>query len=330
MSGIPASYSMLPDFVKDALAGKLLETHRLALRSLDLLAALRSSVDEIKWHGARKLIASEGSRRRFLAATIELHECQHYPASNFFGAKSYGGTGAHFLSWLRTAISQPLLRCVDKIGVSLKTACSAAKRAGTIGLAWTARSETTSIALRGSVQLVSIPLAAVPRFRSASSFLGSERYRNLYVSLSWGRSMSDDWFRRHTWTDSDRAEFYARLERSRTAFHKAQYARIQAYELHQAGGARYAREALDLLDTIVESWMGDAQRASVHHQRAECLRDLGPTLNVRRITTIGIGPGCPGPRPQHHGAGPHGAVQAVTVASCFVMSQSTRIDCNSL
>ncbi len=26
---------------------------------------------------------------------------------------------------------------------------------------------------------------------------------------------------------------------------------------------------------IVESWMGDAQRTSVHHQRAECLRDLG-------------------------------------------------------
>ncbi|MBI2841669.1 MAG: hypothetical protein HYX75_25415 [Acidobacteria bacterium] len=87
--------------------------------------------------------------------------------------------------------------------------------------------------------------------------------------------MSDDWFRRHSWTETDQAEFFARLGRSRTPFHKAQYVRIQAYELHQAGGARYAREALELLDTIVESWMGDAQRASVHHQRAECLRDLG-------------------------------------------------------
>jgi len=43
------------------------------------------------------------------------------------------------------------------------------------------RSETTCIALRGSVQLVSIPPAAVPRFHSASSCLGSGRYRNLYV-----------------------------------------------------------------------------------------------------------------------------------------------------
>jgi tetratricopeptide (TPR) repeat protein len=86
--------------------------------------------------------------------------------------------------------------------------------------------------------------------------------------------MSDEWFRRHTWTEADQAEFFARLGRSRTAFHKAQYARIQAYELHQAGGARCARAALELLDMIVQSWMGDAQRASVHHQRAECLRDL--------------------------------------------------------
>jgi hypothetical protein len=78
----------------------------------------------------------------------------HYPLSNFFWAKIYGGTGAHFLSWLRTAISQPLFRHVDKIVASLKTACSAAKRAGTIELG---------------------------RFRSASSFLSSERYRNLYV-----------------------------------------------------------------------------------------------------------------------------------------------------
>jgi tetratricopeptide (TPR) repeat protein len=87
--------------------------------------------------------------------------------------------------------------------------------------------------------------------------------------------MSDEWFRRHSWTEADKAEFFARLGRSRTLFHKAQYARIQAYELHQAGGVRYAQEALELLDMIVNSWMGDAQRASVHHQRAECLRDLG-------------------------------------------------------
>jgi hypothetical protein len=85
--------------------------------------------------------------------------------------------------------------------------------------------------------------------------------------------VSDDWFRRHTWTEDDQAAFHARLRRCRSAFHRAQYARIQAYELHAAGGARYAQDALRLLDMIVESWPEEAN-ASVHQQRAECLRDL--------------------------------------------------------
>lgn len=70
MREIPASNSILPTYVKDALAGDLLETHRLALRSLDLLAELRARVNEIKSYGSRNLITHE----RFLAATIELHE----------------------------------------------------------------------------------------------------------------------------------------------------------------------------------------------------------------------------------------------------------------
>jgi hypothetical protein len=43
--------------------------------------------------------------------------------------------------------------------------------------------------------------------------------------------MADDWYRRKTWTAEDREEFFTRLRRSRGAFHKAQYARIQAFEL---------------------------------------------------------------------------------------------------
>ncbi len=87
--------------------------------------------------------------------------------------------------------------------------------------------------------------------------------------------MSDDWFRRRTWSDADRTEFFSRLGRSRSAFHKAQYVRIQALELHESGGASHAADALELLDLVVERWMEDAQGASVHYQRAECLRDLG-------------------------------------------------------
>ena len=84
----------------------------------------------------------------------------------------------------------------------------------------------------------------------------------------------DDWFRRHTWSETDRAEFFARLERSREA-NKGQYVRIQACELHEAGGKRYAAASLELLDLVLKKWPDPIQLASVFHQRAECYADLG-------------------------------------------------------
>lgn len=86
---------------------------------------------------------------------------------------------------------------------------------------------------------------------------------------------NDDWFRRKTWTPNDRAEFSARLKRSRGAFHKAQYARIQAYELQTVGTLETLHAAVDLLDTILAEWRSDAQLAAVHHQYAQCLLRLG-------------------------------------------------------
>ena len=62
--------------------------------------------------------------------------------------------------------------------------------------------------------------------------------------------MNDDWFRRKTWTPKDREEFFARLRRSRGAFHKAQYARIQAYELLITRRREAYTAGLELLDMI--------------------------------------------------------------------------------
>ncbi|MBI5683910.1 MAG: hypothetical protein HZC54_02415 [Verrucomicrobia bacterium] len=87
--------------------------------------------------------------------------------------------------------------------------------------------------------------------------------------------MADDWFRRKTWTPKDREEFFARLRRSRGAFHKAQYARIQAYELLTTHTRDAYVAALELLDMILAEWREDAQLASVHHHRAECFLGLG-------------------------------------------------------
>jgi tetratricopeptide (TPR) repeat protein len=85
----------------------------------------------------------------------------------------------------------------------------------------------------------------------------------------------DDWFRRRSWTHVDRAEFFARLRRSRGAFHKAQYARIQAYELQIVGTQETFLAAVELLDAILANWSSDAQLAAVHHQYAQCLLGLG-------------------------------------------------------
>jgi tetratricopeptide (TPR) repeat protein len=87
--------------------------------------------------------------------------------------------------------------------------------------------------------------------------------------------MRDDWFRRKTWTPNDREVFFARLRRSRSAFHKAQYARIQAYELLATRTPEAYSAALELLDLILADWPEDAQLASVYHHRAECFAGLG-------------------------------------------------------
>jgi tetratricopeptide (TPR) repeat protein len=87
--------------------------------------------------------------------------------------------------------------------------------------------------------------------------------------------MPDAWFRRKTWTPKDREEFFARLRRSRGAYNKSQYARIQAYELLTTRTTEAYSAALELLDMILVELREDAQLASVYHHRAECYVGLG-------------------------------------------------------
>lgn len=87
--------------------------------------------------------------------------------------------------------------------------------------------------------------------------------------------MAEDWYRRKTWTPKDREEFFARLRRSRGAFHKSQYVRIQACELLATQTHEAYLAALELLDMILQEWFDDAQLALVYHHRAECFSGLG-------------------------------------------------------
>ncbi|HEX6535036.1 MAG TPA: hypothetical protein VF041_10580 [Gemmatimonadaceae bacterium] len=84
-----------------------------------------------------------------------------------------------------------------------------------------------------------------------------------------------DWFRRTTWTPDDRADFEARLAKSRTPFHKSQRLRIQASHLHGVGTRELTGAALGLLDRVVADFPEPTQLANAHLQRAECLIDLG-------------------------------------------------------
>jgi tetratricopeptide (TPR) repeat protein len=108
---------------------------------------------------------------------------------------------------------------------------------------------------------------------------------------------NEDWYRRTTWTGKDREEFFARLKRSRGGFHKAQYARIQAWCLQELGTEEALKASLELLDMILTEWPQDAQLAAVYDQQATCLMGLG-NLNgavavYRRVfETQRLCPGC--------------------------------------
>jgi len=87
--------------------------------------------------------------------------------------------------------------------------------------------------------------------------------------------MTGAWFRRTTWSPSDRADFFARLARSRSIGARAQYLRIQASHLQQIGTEPMYQAALELLDQLLTDYPRPVELAMAHGQRAECLAGLG-------------------------------------------------------
>ncbi len=80
-----------------------------------------------------------------------------------------------------------------------------------------------------------------------------------------------EWFRRTTWTDADREEFNVRLKRSRGAANKAQYLRIQAVHLAEAG---HHESAIEILDRLFAEFPEKIQLAQAHAQKANSLAKL--------------------------------------------------------
>jgi hypothetical protein len=84
-----------------------------------------------------------------------------------------------------------------------------------------------------------------------------------------------DWYRNLTWTPEIRAQFFARLKRSRNVFHKAQYIRIQAYTLQHDASPPLYETALELLDYLFKEYPDPSQLALAYLQKAQCLEAIG-------------------------------------------------------
>jgi len=84
-----------------------------------------------------------------------------------------------------------------------------------------------------------------------------------------------DWFRKKTWTPVDQEDFFARLKRSRGQFNKAQYLRIQAYELQTVGTEELLKASLQLLKLLLAEYDDGSQAIQIYNQEGDCLKGLG-------------------------------------------------------
>ena len=78
----------------------------------------------------------------------------------------------------------------------------------------------------------------------------------------------DDWFRRTSWTDSDRQEFEHRLARARSGS-RPQYLRVQAVTLVQTGKLDLILAAQSLIERFLREYPDDWETALVYELRGQ-------------------------------------------------------------
>ena len=94
--------------------------------------------------------------------------------------------------------------------------------------------------------------------------------------------MADEWYRRTTWTESDREAFEAKLKRSRQ---KSQFLRIQASHLAEA---HLWDAAIELLTRSVAEFPQDDQMAQVQLQLAEAYVQIGKREMALRAFDLSV------------------------------------------
>jgi tetratricopeptide (TPR) repeat protein len=87
--------------------------------------------------------------------------------------------------------------------------------------------------------------------------------------------MPVEWYCKRTWSPTNREDFFRRLERSRTPYHKAQYLVIQAETLAKTGKREAYLTALELLQMALTKWPKDVQTVRAQFAVAECYVRLG-------------------------------------------------------
>lgn len=64
----------------------------------------------------------------------------------------------------------------------------------------------------------------------------------------------EDWYRNEEWSNETQQEFWSRWKRSRTAFHKAQYLKIQGSILANSSDSELASSGRELLHQVIEEF----------------------------------------------------------------------------
>ena len=84
-------------------------------------------------------------------------------------------------------------------------------------------------------------------------------------------SNGEEWFRRSSWSEADRADFSTRLRDTRTSALRAHRLRTQAWHLQACETKTMCEAALELLDQLLQECPEPSELATAHQQRAECL-----------------------------------------------------------
>ena len=105
--------------------------------------------------------------------------------------------------------------------------------------------------------------------------------------------MANDWCKKKTWSEADKAGFFSRLSRRGD---KGEYLSIQANTLEEVGSPELLKASIALLDQLIVEFVNDVtfthhrQLAAAYNRKAGCYLKLGDVENAvadyRRVFAI--------------------------------------------